>query len=77
LALTAPYALFDATCRFPVSLPPIKAKTECICGQVLTGLAAPRECRLFGLACTPENPVGPCMVSSEGACAAHYQYGAS
>lgn len=48
---------------------------ECRCGEVLRGLIHPPECPLFGTRCTPETPVGPCMVSSEGSCAAHYKYG--
>ncbi len=48
---------------------------DCRCGDVLTGRIRPGDCALFGSACTPESPVGPCMVSSEGACAAHYLYG--
>ena len=43
--------------------------------EVLRGMLRPPECALFGKACTPQNPIGPCMVSAEGACAAHYQYG--
>ena len=46
----------------------------CICHLILTGLSQPNECMLFGKACTPENPQGPCMVSSEGTCRAHYLY---
>ncbi|MFR8299961.1 MAG: hydrogenase formation protein HypD, partial [Gordonibacter urolithinfaciens] len=46
----------------------------CRCGDVLRGIMAPNECPLFRRVCTPENPVGPCMVSSEGSCAAYYRY---
>ena len=49
----------------------------CRCGDILRGMATPTECKLFGKVCTPEKPVGPCMVSNEGACAAYYQYGGS
>jgi hydrogenase expression/formation protein HypD len=77
LTLTTAYTQFDAASRFPVKLPDPAAKTACLCGKILTGRAAPRECPLFGKTCTPETPVGPCMVSSEGACAAHYHYGAA
>lgn len=49
-------------------------QTACRCGEVMLGVIVPPECRLFGKACTPERPVGPCMVSSEGACAAYYRY---
>ncbi|MCC2867683.1 MAG: hydrogenase formation protein HypD, partial [Candidatus Accumulibacter phosphatis] len=45
------------------------------CGAILRGVKRPQECRIFGSVCTPENPIGSCMVSSEGACAAHYSYG--
>jgi len=53
-----------------------KVSTECECGSILKGLKPPRACRAFGKACAPEHPLGPCMVSSEGACAAEYRYGA-
>jgi hydrogenase expression/formation protein HypD len=48
--------------------------TACSCGEVLKGIKVPTDCRLFGKACTPDRPVGPCMVSSEGSCAAYYKY---
>jgi len=79
LALRDEYSLFDAA-RLPVVLE-IKSHYEetpigyCRCGDVLCGLILPDECSLFGSTCTPEFPVGPCMVSSEGACAAAYKYG--
>ena len=69
------YERFDADKAFPVSLKPAKEPKGCRCGDVVCGTATPLECKLFGKACTPERPVGPCMVSSEGACAAYYQYG--
>ena len=47
----------------------------CECGAILRGVKTPTDCRLFGTACTPETPMGSCMVSSEGACAAHFNYG--
>ncbi|MFC1781817.1 hydrogenase formation protein HypD, partial [Planctomycetota bacterium] len=53
----------------------IEEKTGCRCGEVLCGLIEPPECALFGQACTPLKPIGPCMVSSEGACAAWFKYG--
>jgi len=49
--------------------------SQCLCGEILRGIKVPRDCRLFGKQCTPESPVGPCMVSSEGTCAAYYKYG--
>ncbi len=70
------YARFDARARFPqvwerLSPPPPSA---CRCGEVLRGVRRPGECSLFGGGCTPAQPLGPCMVSSEGACAAAYRY---
>ncbi|HID66524.1 MAG TPA: hydrogenase formation protein HypD, partial [Aquificaceae bacterium] len=47
----------------------------CICGDILRGMAKPQECTIFGTACKPTTPIGSCMVSSEGACAAYYKYG--
>ncbi len=68
------YARFDAHKAFPVSLEPAKEPKGCRCGDVVRGAATPLQCKLFRKACTPETPVGPCMVSSEGACAAYYQF---
>lgn len=70
------YAEFDAELVFPITPAPIREAAGCRCGEVLRGIIKPDECRLFRRICTPENPVGPCMVSSEGSCAAYYQYGA-
>lgn len=67
------YARFDAKRKFPVKVGKPKP-TACRCGEVIRGLIEPDECPLFGKACTPQHAVGPCMVSSEGACAAHYKY---
>lgn len=72
--LSAEYADFDAADRFHLQTAPVDDPPGCLCGQVLKGTAAPSECRLFGSACTPASPVGPCMVSSEGSCAAHFKY---
>ncbi|HAD82712.1 TPA: hydrogenase formation protein HypD [Candidatus Edwardsbacteria bacterium] len=69
------YSSFDASKRFEVEVPPAIEPQGCICGQVMMGLNQPDECPMFGKKCTPESPVGPCMVSSEGACAAWYKYG--
>jgi hydrogenase expression/formation protein HypD len=74
LRLKKNYAAFDAEQRFnmsPISSPDHRA---CECGAVLRGLKKPTDCKLFATACTPENPIGSCMVSSEGACAAYYKY---
>jgi len=65
----------DAEAQFPVQIPtPVEPK-GCICGLILQGIRTPLECPLFGRTCTPESPVGACMVSSEGTCAAYYKYG--
>jgi len=69
------FEAFDASKRFDVELPKPKEPKGCSCGEVLRGLIAPPECRLFGKACTPEKPVGACMVSYEGSCAAYFKYG--
>jgi len=68
------YADFDAIRRFPVTPPPPKEAPGCRCGELLRGLIIPPACPLYGKACTPEEPVGPCMVSLEGPCAAYYRY---
>jgi len=75
LALRAEYARFDATAAVPVEVEATVPDLGCICGEVLTGAKVPADCPLFGEGCTPEAPVGPCMVSSEGSCAAAYKYG--
>ncbi len=64
----------DAQRRFGLTQLPAPKPTACRCGEVITGRMGPGGCPLFGKACTPEDPVGPCMVSSEGACAAAYKY---
>ena len=68
------FARFDALERVPVTPPEPREIPGCQCGDVLRGVVLPFECRLFAKGCTPENPVGPCMVSSEGSCAAYYRY---
>ncbi len=75
LALRGPYSRFDASLHLPVDVPPAKDDPRCLCAAILTGGATPDKCGLFGKECTPEEPVGPCMVSSEGTCAAYYKYG--
>lgn len=72
--LSDKYADFDAAVKFRIKLPEQKIKKGCRCGEILRGLIDPGECPMFGKACTPENPYGPCMVSVEGTCAAHYKY---
>lgn len=74
LALKEEYRQFDAG-TLQVELPPSGENPGCRCGDVLAGRMQPPECPLYGRACTPASPVGPCMVSSEGSCAAHYKYG--
>ncbi|MGA8259401.1 MAG: hydrogenase formation protein HypD, partial [Arenicellales bacterium] len=69
------FAAFDAERRFPVPNLRIADPKSCQCGEVLKGVIKPRQCKVFGTACTPETPLGSLMVSSEGACAAVYNYG--
>lgn len=69
------FAAFDAERRFDLSYQPVADNKACECGAILRGVKKPADCKIFGTVCTPENPVGSCMVSSEGACAAHYTYG--
>ena len=69
------FAEFDAEKRFFAEYQPVADHPACECGVILRGLKRPQDCRIFGTVCTPETPVGSCMVSSEGACAAHYTYG--
>lgn len=75
LRIREPYRRFDAEDRFGLVCPSVPDHTACECGAVLRGVRRPAQCRAFGTVCTPENPIGACMVSSEGACAAHYLYG--
>jgi hydrogenase expression/formation protein HypD len=65
---------FDAEKRFNIKVHPAKEPEGCICGAVLRGVSTPLDCKLFRKICTPESPVGPCMVSSEGSCATYYEY---
>jgi hydrogenase expression/formation protein HypD len=75
LQLQAEFADFDAGRRYDVDPGPVREHRGCLCGDVLRGTIRPPECPLFGKACTPVRPIGPCMVSAEGACAAYYQFG--
>jgi hydrogenase expression/formation protein HypD len=75
LKLSADYAELDAEVRFSVPGVRVADPKACQCGEVLKGVIKPWECKVFGTACTPERPIGTCMVSSEGACAAYYNYG--
>ncbi|QWK19310.1 MAG: hydrogenase formation protein HypD [Hydrogenobacter thermophilus] len=74
LKINKRYEDFDAEKRFSIDLPKPKEHPSCICGKVIRGVALPTECKLFGTVCTPSNPIGSCMVSSEGACAAYFKY---
>jgi hydrogenase expression/formation protein HypD len=75
LRLRDAYAAFDAERRFSVATIHADDNPACECGAILRGQKKPAECKLFGTVCTPETPTGACMVSSEGACAAHWTYG--
>jgi hydrogenase expression/formation protein HypD len=75
LALAPAYRDFDAEARFDVPGVRVADPKACQCGEVLKGVIKPWECKVFGTACTPERPIGTCMVSSEGACAAYYNFG--
>jgi len=75
LAIADAFSDYDAEIRWPVEAEPQFIPPGCICGRILKGTAGPRDCGLFGKACTPDEPVGACMVSSEGACAAAFKYG--
>jgi hydrogenase expression/formation protein HypD len=75
LKLRAGLALWDAEVRFAIPGVRVADPKACQCGEVLKGVIKPWECKVFGTACTPETPIGTCMVSSEGACAAYYNYG--
>jgi len=74
LGLRGAYAAFDAMRRFKPEIPDSPEPKGCGCGDILTGRKIPPECALYKKVCTPVNPVGPCMVSSEGTCAAYYRY---
>jgi hydrogenase expression/formation protein HypD len=75
LKIRREYATFDAECRFELSYVAVADHKQCECGAILRGVKEPSDCKLFGNVCTPDNPMGSCMVSSEGSCAAHYSYG--
>jgi hydrogenase expression/formation protein HypD len=75
LELRPEFADWDAECRFEVPGIRVADPKACQCGEVLRGAIKPWECKVFGTSCTPETPIGTCMVSSEGACAAYFNYG--
>ena len=75
LRIREAYRAFDAEHRFNLAYKAVPDNKACECGAILRGVKEPKDCKIFGTVCTPENPIGSCMVSSEGACAAHYTYG--
>jgi len=75
LKLKSAYRRFDADHAFDIDPGPTREPEGCICGAILRGTSTPLDCGLFGKACTPTNPVGPCMVSAEGSCSTYYLYG--
>ncbi len=75
LAIKSEYADFDAAARLDITLPAAKEAKGCRCGEILKGMTTPLRCPLFKTKCSPQTPIGPCMVSSEGTCAAFYKYG--
>ncbi|MEE4365239.1 MAG: hydrogenase formation protein HypD [Desulfotignum sp.] len=74
MKLNSVYSRFDADTRFDLDLHEVPEPKGCACGDILMGLKTPDACALYKRTCTPMTPVGPCMVSSEGACAAYYKY---
>lgn len=74
LKLKKAYKAFDADIEFNIKVPKPKVHKGCLCGEVLQGIKSPKDCRLFKRSCIPQRPIGPCMVSSEGTCAAYYKY---
>ncbi len=75
LKIRPEYAQWDAERKFDLHYRAVADHKQCECGAILRGVKKPTDCKLFGTVCTPESPMGSCMVSSEGACAAHYSYG--
>jgi hydrogenase expression/formation protein HypD len=75
LKIRPAFSVFDAERRFGLDYKPVPDHKQCECGAILRGVKRPTDCKLFGTVCTPDSPMGSCMVSSEGACAAHYSYG--
>jgi hydrogenase expression/formation protein HypD len=74
LRLKAGYSGFDAERRFDLTASPARENAACQCPAILRGIKRPTDCGIFGTVCTPRTPIGPCMVSSEGSCAAYYKY---
>jgi hydrogenase expression/formation protein HypD len=74
LAIQQEYKVHDAKAQLSIVIPQATESTDCICGDILKGLKIPTNCTLFRLVCTPDNPVGACMVSNEGTCQAYFRY---
>ena len=74
LKIKQPFAAFDAEKRFALDCASVGDVKGCDCPEILRGVKKPTDCKLFGRVCTPDNPMGSCMVSSEGACAAYWTY---
>lgn len=74
MCLKEEFQAFDAAQKFDMDMPDVPEPKGCACGEILMGLKTPEACKLYKTACSPMSPVGPCMVSSEGACAAYYKY---
>ena len=74
LQISEEFKEYNAENRFDISVPKPDKSDECICGAIMRGVQSPQDCSLFKTSCTPKSPVGPCMVSSEGPCAAFYKY---
>jgi hydrogenase expression/formation protein HypD len=75
LKLRRQYKHHDAEVQFDIKVEPFIEPKGCLCGEILRGVKTPLDCNLFRKVCTPESPIGPCMVSSEGSCSAYYLYG--
>ena len=75
LKLRRKYQRFAAELAFDINPGPTREPAGCLCGDILRGVKTPADCQLFGKTCTPQSPVGPCMVSAEGSCSAYYLYG--
>jgi hydrogenase expression/formation protein HypD len=75
LRIKEEFAEFDAEKRFALTEVRVPDNKACECGAVLRGVKKPTDCKIFGTVCTPDNPIGSCMVSTEGACAAYYSFG--
>jgi len=74
LRIKSSFGEFDAERRFDMKVRPVAENAACQCAAIIRGVKKPTDCAIFGTACTPRNPIGSCMVSAEGACAAYYKY---